>query len=67
MHFASLLSTDETRHSISKDQFLKLKDTDVVNIVRGDIIKADDLIEALNNGTLLGVSFGMTRSKATAF
>jgi phosphoglycerate dehydrogenase-like enzyme len=56
----SLPSTDKTRQSIGKEQFAKLKGSYVVNIARGDIVKTDDLVEALNDGTLLGAALDVT-------
>lgn len=56
----SLPSTDKTRQSIGKEQFAKLKGSYLVNIARGDIIKTDDLVEALNDGTLLGAVLDVT-------
>lgn len=56
----SLPSTDKTRQSIGKEQFLQVKGSYVINIARGDIIKTDDLVDALNNGTLIGAALDVT-------
>jgi phosphoglycerate dehydrogenase-like enzyme len=56
----SLPSTDKTRRSIGKDQFSKLKGAYVVNIARGDIVKTEDLVDALENDTLLGAALDVT-------
>lgn len=56
----SLPSTEKTRGSIDKAQFSKLKGAYVINIARGDIIKTDDLVEALEDGTLLGAALDVT-------
>ncbi|KAH6664661.1 D-isomer specific 2-hydroxyacid dehydrogenase [Halenospora varia] len=56
----SLPSTDKTRKSIGKEQFSKLKGAYVVNIARGDIVKTEDLVDALEDGTLLGAALDVT-------
>ena len=56
----SLPSTDRTRRSLGKAQFAKLKGCYVINLARGDIIKTDDLVEALNNNTLRGAALDVT-------
>lgn len=56
----SLPSTDKTRHFLGKEQFAKLKGCYVINLARGDIIKTDDLVEALNDGTLRGAALDVT-------
>lgn len=56
----SVPSTDRTRQSISKEQFSKLKGGYVINIARGDIIRTDDLVEALNDGTLAAAALDVT-------
>lgn len=56
----SLPSTDKTRHSFGKKQFSKIKGAYVINIARGDIIRTDDLIEALDSGSLAGAALDVT-------
>lgn len=56
----SLPSTDMTRQFIGKEQFAKLKGSYIVNISRGDIVKTDDLVDALNDGTLIGAALDVT-------
>jgi phosphoglycerate dehydrogenase-like enzyme len=56
----SLPSTDKTRKSIGKEQFSKLKDAYIVNISRGDIVKTEDLVDALEDGTLSGAALDVT-------
>lgn len=56
----SLPSTEKTRGSIGKEQFQLLKGCYVINIARGDIVKTDDLVEALNDGTLTGAALDVT-------
>ncbi|KAF2098594.1 D-isomer specific 2-hydroxyacid dehydrogenase [Rhizodiscina lignyota] len=56
----SLPSTDKTRGSIGKEEFAKLKGAYIMNIARGDIVKTNDLVEALNDGTLLGAALDVT-------
>ena len=56
----SLPSTDKTRKSIGRAQFAKLRGCYVVNIARGDIVETDDLVEALNDGTLRGAALDVT-------
>ena len=47
--------TDTTFHLFTKDQFQHMKKTAFfINIGRGEIVKEDDLIEALTNGEILG-------------
>lgn len=56
----SLPSTDKTRKSIGKEQFSQLKGAYVVNIARGDIVKTEDLVDALEDGTLSGAALDVT-------
>jgi len=56
----SVPSTEKTRNSLGKKQFTKLKDCYIINIARGDIIKTEDLVEALNDGTLRGAALDVT-------
>lgn len=56
----SLPSTDRTRQSIGKEQFSKVKGAYIINIARGDIIKTEDLVDALNDGTLTGAALDVT-------
>lgn len=56
----SLPSTNKTRRSIGKQQFQKLKGCYLINIARGDIVNTDDLVEALNDGTLEGAALDVT-------
>ena len=47
--------TDVTRHMINKDTLALMKPgTFIINTARGALIKEDDLIEALRNGTIAG-------------
>lgn len=56
----SVPSTDKTRHSIGKEQFAKLKGCYIINLSRGDIIKTDELVIALNDETLRGAALDVT-------
>jgi phosphoglycerate dehydrogenase-like enzyme len=56
----SVPSTDKTRHSIGKEQFAKLQNCYVINLARGNIIKTEDLVTALNDGTLRGAALDVT-------
>ncbi len=45
--------TDDTYHMFNAERFAKMKKgTVLVNMARGGLVKTDDLIEALNNGTI---------------
>lgn len=45
--------TEETKNMFDKDLFTKMKSTAVfVNISRGEVVKQDDLVEALKNRTI---------------
>lgn len=45
--------TEETRHMFHKDLFNKMKKNAVfVNISRGEVVKQEDLIEALKSNTI---------------
>lgn len=47
--------TDETYHLFQKEQFQQMKKSAFfINIGRGEIVKEDDLIEALTRGEILG-------------
>lgn len=51
----TLPSTPRTRGLFGKSEFEAMKDSAIVyNIGRGDIIKQDELIDALNNGVIAG-------------
>ncbi|KAL1895258.1 hypothetical protein Sste5346_005405 [Sporothrix stenoceras] len=56
----ALPSTDKTRGALGAAQFEKLKDCYLINVARGDIIKTDELVTALNDGTLLGAALDVT-------
>lgn len=56
----SLPSTDKTRQSITRKQFAHLKGCYVINLARGDIVNTDDLVKALNDGTLFGAALDVT-------
>ncbi len=56
----SLPSTEKTRGSIGRDQFAKLKGCYPINLARGDIVKTDELVEALTPGVLLGAALDVT-------
>lgn len=56
----ALPSTDKTRGSIGRAQFDKLQNCYVINVARGDIVKTDELVDALNDGTLLGAALDVT-------
>ncbi|CAK7230479.1 hypothetical protein SCUCBS95973_007588 [Sporothrix curviconia] len=56
----ALPSTDKTRGSIGRAQFDKLRGCYVINVARGDIVKTDELVAALNDGTLLGAALDVT-------
>ncbi|WP_054950149.1 NAD(P)-dependent oxidoreductase [Numidum massiliense] len=47
--------TDETRHFFGREHFSLMKTTAyLINTARGAVLHTDDLIEALNNGTIAG-------------
>lgn len=49
--------TDETRHMINKEAFIKMKKGSfLVNTARGQIVDEGDLVESLRNGYLSGVA-----------
>lgn len=51
--FVSCPLNNETRHMFDRNAFAKMKPTSVfVNVSRGDIVKQDDLIDALKNGSI---------------
>jgi Phosphoglycerate dehydrogenase and related dehydrogenases len=53
--------TDATRHMFHKDRFKVMKpDAVLINIARGQIVKEDDLIEALQNGEIGGAALDAT-------
>ncbi|KAG9255538.1 D-isomer specific 2-hydroxyacid dehydrogenase [Emericellopsis atlantica] len=54
--------TPVTRHLIGEEEFAILgkKRTFVSNIARGPVIKTDDLVEALNSGTIRGAALDVT-------
>lgn len=54
--------TKKTTHLIGREEFeiLSKKKTFVSNIARGQIIKTDDLIEALNNEVIRGAALDVT-------
>ena len=54
--------TDKTHHLLSAPEFevLKEKRTFVSNIARGGIINTDDLIDALDKGTIRGAALDVT-------
>lgn len=56
----ALPSTDKTRRSITRTQLAKLHGCYVINVARGDIVATDDLVAALNDGTLLGAALDVT-------
>jgi phosphoglycerate dehydrogenase-like enzyme len=56
----SVPSTEKTRQSIGREQFAKIKGCYVINLARGDIIKTDELVTAINDGTLSGAALDVT-------
>ncbi len=57
----TLPSTPRTRGLFGTPEFEVMKDTAVIyNIGRGDIIKQDELIDALNNGLIAGAGLDVT-------
>lgn len=57
----TLPSTPRTRHLFGTAEFEVMKDSAVIyNIGRGDIIKQDELIDALNHGLIAGAGLDVT-------
>jgi phosphoglycerate dehydrogenase-like enzyme len=56
----SMPSTDKTRQCVDKARLAKLRGCYLINLGRGDIVKTDDLVEALNDGTLCGAALDVT-------
>lgn len=56
----ALPSTEKTRKSIAASQMAKLRGCYIINVGRGDIIHTDDLVAALNDGTLFGAALDVT-------
>jgi len=53
--------TPETRHMINRDVFALMKPSAVVvNVARGPLVHTDDLVEALQNGTIAGAALDVT-------
>lgn len=57
---ATLPSTPLTMHMLSKKNFQLMPGAFICNVSRGNIIATDDLIEALNDGTLGGAALDVT-------
>jgi D-2-hydroxyacid dehydrogenase (NADP+) len=57
----TLPSTPRTQGLFGRAEFETMKDTAIIyNIGRGDIIKQDELIDALNNGVIAGAGLDVT-------
>lgn len=53
--------TSETKGCLGKRQFGKMKKSAiVVNVARGEVVKTDDLVEALRSGTIFGAGLDVT-------
>lgn len=51
----------ETLYKFDKDAFKQMKDTSIlINTARGKVVKEDDLLEALQNGTIWGAGLDVT-------
>lgn len=57
----SIPLNSETRHMISKDVFERMKNSAlIINVARGDIIVQDDLVDALDKGSIRGALLDVT-------
>ena len=53
--------TESTRGLVNADVLAQMKETAVlVNVARGPLVVTDDLVEALNNGTIAGAALDVT-------
>lgn len=57
-------STPETKHSIGMNEFKMMKPTaSLINASRGDIVREDELIEALKQNVIMGAGLDVTEAE----
>lgn len=57
-------NTDQTRHSINADMLKRMKKTSIIiNTARGPLIKLDDLMQALRDGTIGGAGLDVLENE----